>query len=70
MGTLEAAFAVVVTLLAATCVILALVVSAYWLALQVRRLRAQLRQPPEPCQPPTWWRERGATAPRIPERRP
>jgi hypothetical protein len=54
MGTLEAAFAVVVTLLAATCVILALVVSAYWLALQVRRLRAQLRQPPEPCQPPTW----------------
>jgi hypothetical protein len=70
MGTLEAAFAVVVTLLAAVSVILALVVAAFWLALQARRLRTQLRQPPEPWPPPTWWRERGATAPRIPQRRP
>jgi hypothetical protein len=65
MGTLELAFAVVVTLLAATCVILALVVAAYWLAVQARRLRAQLHQPD-----PMFWRDRGALAPRIPERRP
>jgi hypothetical protein len=66
MGALELAFAVVVTVLAAVCVILALVVAAYWLAVQVRRLRAQLRPPVDP----TFWRDRGATAPTIPERRP
>jgi hypothetical protein len=64
MGALETAFAVVVTALAAVCVILALVVAAYWLAVQVRRLRAQLRPPVD-----AWWRDRGATAPTIPERR-
>jgi hypothetical protein len=64
MGAVEAAFAVVVTVLAAVCVILALVVAAFWLAVQVHRLRAQLR-PPD-----AWWRDRGATAPTIPERRP
>jgi hypothetical protein len=64
MGALELAFAVVVTVLAAVCVILALVVAAYWLAVQAHRLRAQLRRPD-----PTFWRDRGATAPRIPERR-
>jgi uncharacterized membrane protein YhaH (DUF805 family) len=63
METAETAFAVVVTILAAVCVILALVVAAYWLAVQARRLRAQLR-PPE-----VWWRDRGATAPTIPRRR-
>jgi hypothetical protein len=65
MGSLEVAFAVVVTVLAAICVVLALVVAAYWLAVQVRRLRAQLHVPPE-----AWWQQRGALAPRIPERRP
>lgn len=70
MGAVETAFAVVVTVLAAVCVILALLVAAGWLAVQANRLRAQLRRPPEPWQPPTWWRERGATAPRIPERGP
>jgi hypothetical protein len=64
MGALEVAFAVVVTVLAAVCVILALVVAAYWLLVQIGRLRAQLR-PPD-----VWWRDRGATAPTIPQRRP
>jgi hypothetical protein len=68
MGTLEVAFAVVVTVLAAVCVILALVVAAYWLAVQVRRLRAQLHPPPL-WRREAWWRERGATAPTIPQRR-
>jgi hypothetical protein len=63
MGALETSFAVVVTVLAAVCVILALVVAAYWLAVQARRLHAQLR-PPD-----AWWRDRGATAPTIPQRR-
>jgi hypothetical protein len=54
---------VVVTVLAAVCVVLALVVAAYWLAVQARRLRAQLHQPAAP-----WWRERGATAPTIPRK--
>jgi flagellar biogenesis protein FliO len=62
MGSLEAAFAVVVTLLAAVCVILALVVAAYWLLVQVHRLRAQLRQPQ------TYWRHRTVVS--APERRP
>ncbi len=65
MGAVEVAFAVVVTVLAAVCVILALVVAAYWLLVQARRLRAQLHQPPD-----AWWRERGALTPTIPERRP
>jgi len=64
MGALELAFAVVVTLLAAACVILALVVAVYWLAVQVRRLRAQLRRPPD-----SWWQQRGALTPTIPQRR-
>jgi hypothetical protein len=64
MGAVEVAFAVVVTVLAAVCVILALVVAAYWLLVQIGRLRAQLR-PPD-----VWWRDRGATAPTIPQRRP
>jgi hypothetical protein len=64
MGALETLFAVVVTALAAVCVILALVVAAYWLAVQARRLRAQLRRPAEPW-PSRWWRERGASAPTI-----
>jgi hypothetical protein len=64
MGAVETAFAVVVTVLAAVCVILALVVAAYWLLVQIGRLRAQLR-PPD-----VWWRDRGATAPTIPQRRP
>jgi hypothetical protein len=63
MGSLELAFAVVVTLLAAVCVILALVASAYWLLVQVHRLRGQLRQPP-----PSYWREHSAVT--IPERQP
>jgi hypothetical protein len=58
MATLEQAFAVLVTVLAAACVILALVVAAYWLLVQAHRLRAQLRRPPD-----AWWRQRGATAP-------
>jgi flagellar biogenesis protein FliO len=62
MGSLELAFAVVVTLLAAVCVILALVVVAYWLLVQVHRLRTQLRQPER------YWRSR--TAVTVPERRP
>lgn len=65
MGALETLFAVVVTVLAATCVILALVVAAYWLLVQIGRLRAQLRRPAEP-----WWRERGALAPTGREYRP
>lgn len=64
MGVIETAFAVVVTVLVAVCVILALVVAAYWLAVQVHRLRAQLRRPD-----PMFWRDRGATAPAIPQRR-
>jgi hypothetical protein len=64
MGAVETAFAVTVTVLAAVCVILALVVAAYWLLVQIGRLRAQLR-PPD-----VWWRDRGATAPTIPQRRP
>jgi hypothetical protein len=65
MGAVEVAFAVTVTVLAAVCVILALVVAAYWLLVQVHRLRAQLR----PTVADAWWRQRGATAPTIPERR-
>jgi hypothetical protein len=65
MGTLETAFAVLVTVLAGAATILALVTAIYWLAVQVHRLRAQLRQPAD-----SWWRQRGATAPTIPERRP
>jgi hypothetical protein len=65
VGAVETAFAVVVTVLAAACVILALLVAAGWLALQARRLRAQLRRPD-----PVFWRDRGALSPRIPERRP
>jgi hypothetical protein len=64
MGAIETGFAVVVTVLAALCVILALLVAAYWLAVQVHRLRAQLRRPD-----PVFWRDRGALAPTIPERR-
>jgi hypothetical protein len=63
MGAVETVFAVVVTVLAALCVILALVVAAYWLAVQASRLRAQLHQPD-----PTFWRDRGATAPTIPRK--
>jgi hypothetical protein len=63
MGAVETAFAVVVTVLAAVCVILGLVVAAYWLAVQVHRLRAQLRQPD-----PGFWRDRGATAPTVPRK--
>ena len=62
MGSLEVAFAVVVTLLAAVCVILALVVAAYWLLVQVHRLRAQLRHPE------TYWRDHAAVT--VPGRRP
>ena len=62
MGSLEVAFVVVVTLLAAVCVILALVVAAYWLLVQVHRLRAQ------PRQPQTYWRHRTVVS--APERRP
>jgi hypothetical protein len=62
MGALETAFAVTVTVLAAVCVVLALVVTAYWLAVQVHRLRAQLRLPAE-----AWWRKRGV---HVLERRP
>ena len=58
MAGVETAFAVTVTALAAVVVILALVVVAYWLAVQVHRLRAQLRLPSE-----AWWRQRGATVP-------
>ena len=62
MGSLEVAFAVVVTLLAAVCVILAMVAVAYWLLVQVHRLRAQLHQPE------SYWRSRSAVT--VPERRP
>jgi uncharacterized membrane protein YoaK (UPF0700 family) len=64
MGAVETAFAVVVTVLAALCVVLALVVAAYWLAVQASRLRAQLHQPD-----PMFWRDRGALAPTTPHRR-
>jgi hypothetical protein len=66
MEALELAFAMVVTVLAAVCVILALVVTAYWLAVQARRLRAQLRRP---APDPMFWRDQGALAPTIPQRR-
>ena len=62
MGSLEVAFAVVVTLLAAVCVILALVAVAYWLLVQVHRLRGQLHQPD------SYWHSRSAVT--VPERRP
>lgn len=62
MGSLEVVFAVVVTLLAAVCVILALVAVAYWLLVQVHRLRGQLHQPE------SYWRRRSAVT--VPERRP
>jgi hypothetical protein len=65
MGAVETAFAVVVTVLAAVVVILVLVAAAFWLAVQIGRLRAQLRPPAD-----TWWRQRGATTPTIPQRRP
>ncbi len=64
MAGVETAFAVTVTALAALVVVLVLVVAACWLLVQIGRLRAQLR-PPD-----AWWRQRGATAPTIPERRP
>jgi hypothetical protein len=64
MGAVEVAFAVVVTVLAAVCVILALVVAACWLLVQVHRLRAQLR----PTAPDSFWRDHAAVT--IPERRP
>jgi hypothetical protein len=58
MGAVETAFAVAVTVLAAVCVILMLVVAAYWLLVQVHRLRAQLRRPD-----PMFWRDRGVLSP-------
>lgn len=64
MGSVEVAFAVVVTVLAAACVILALVLAAYWLLVQIGRLRAQLRSPD-----PMFWRDRGALTPTIPAER-
>ena len=63
MGSLEVLFAVVVTFLAAICVVLALVVAAYWLLLQIHRLRGQLRRPPE-----SYWSDHAAVG--APERRP
>jgi hypothetical protein len=72
MAGVETAFAVVVTVLAGACVILALVVAVVWLAVQARRLRAQLRDAPEPWErlepAARWWRERGAAAPTIPRK--
>jgi hypothetical protein len=64
MGAVETAFAVVVTALAAICVVLMLVVAAFWLAVQVHRLRAQLRLPAD-----AWWRQRGASVATIPQQR-
>jgi hypothetical protein len=57
MGTLEVAFAVVVSLLAAACVILALVFAICWLWAALRRtLRANRQPTPEE----RFWREHAA----------
>jgi hypothetical protein len=62
---MDVIFATVVGVLAGVCVVLALVVAVCWLAVQARRLQAQLRQPTD-----AWWQQRGALAPTVRDRRP
>jgi hypothetical protein len=67
MDTLETAFGVVVIVLAALAVIGALVFAVVWEVCAIKRTLATRHGPP--MQPPTWWRERAAAAPTIPQRR-
>jgi hypothetical protein len=64
---LDVIFAYVVGVLAALAVIGALVFVIVAEVCAIKRTLATHRQP---ATPPTWWRERGALAPTIPERRP
>jgi hypothetical protein len=67
MGTLETAFAVLVTLLAAAAVIGALVFAVVWEVCAIRRtLAGHRRAQAEP--PATYWRDHQAVA--VPQRRP
>jgi hypothetical protein len=61
-------FAWIVGALAAVAVVGALVFAVVWEVCAIRRTLAQHRAVSW-FDPPTWWRERGATAPTIPERR-
>ena len=69
MGTVETAFATVVTVLAATAVIGALVFVVVWEVCAIRRTIKRHRQPGPACDPTgRWWRERSALT--AQERRP
>jgi uncharacterized membrane-anchored protein len=62
MGTLEVAFAVAVSLLAAVCVILALVWAVCWLWFALRRVLASNRPPT--IEEDYWARQRALDGPR------
>jgi hypothetical protein len=62
---LDVIFAYVVGVLAVLAVIGALAFALVWEWCAIKRTLAARHDPP-----PTWWRERGALAPTIPERRP
>jgi hypothetical protein len=66
MGNLEIIFATIVGVLSALAVIGALVFAIVWEWCAIRRTLAAHRR----TSPNTWWRERGALAPTIPERKP
>jgi hypothetical protein len=61
--SLDVIFAYVVGVLAALAVIGALAFAVVWEWCAIRRTLATRHDPP------TWWRERGATVPTIPHRR-
>jgi hypothetical protein len=63
--SLDVIFAMVAGVLAGAAVIGALVFALVWEWCAIRRTLAARNDPP----PPTWWRERGATVPTIPQRR-
>jgi hypothetical protein len=63
--SLDVVFAYVVGVLAGLAVIGALAFALVWEWCAIRRTLAGRDDP----SPPTWWRERGATVPTIPQRR-
>jgi hypothetical protein len=66
--SLDVIFAYVVGVLAALAVVGALALTLVWEWCAIRRTLATHRRPAEP--PDAFWRDRGALAPVIPERRP
>ena len=69
MGVLDVIFAAVVGVLAGLACIGALAFALVWEWCAIRRILAAHRHRPELWRRNAWWRERGATAPSILERR-